>query len=60
MSSRQRRLAPKNPDPFAGKIRSRLEKLRELNSRAPAKQSLKAIAVQLKALSMEAERLVRS
>lgn len=49
---------PKNPDPFAEKIRARLEHLRELNSRAPAKQSLKAISVQLKALSVQAGRLV--
>lgn len=50
--------ASKNPDPFADKIRARLEQLREVNSRAPAKQSLMAISVQLKALSVQAGRLV--
>lgn len=50
--------APKNHDPFAEKIRARLEQLRELNRRAPAKQSLMAISVQLKALSVQAGRLV--
>lgn len=50
--------APKNPDPFAEKIRARLEQLRELNSRAPANMSIAAIAAQLKALSVMAGRLV--
>lgn len=50
---------PKPADPFAEEINRRLDQLRQLNERAPAKPSLKMFAVQLKALSMAAERLVR-